>query len=135
MVVVVVVVVCGGVWWWWGRLGVRPEGVLPGAHLAPRPVLPDVLPVVAPQHHHRLVPRLLSQATRLITQKSRNVLRAGIFRGFIRPSTRTMQPHGAYLQTCGRNRIDPHWGGGGRHAARTASSTRPISESVNEMVA
>ena len=48
------------------------------------------------------------ERTYLVTLKSGNVFRVGIFLGFVRLTTRT--PHGAYLWSTKQNRIDPHWG-------------------------
>ena len=40
-------------------------------------------------------------------KKSGKHFRVGIFLGFASSSTRTMHPHGAYVQVSGRNRVDP----------------------------
>ena len=47
----------------------------------------------------------------LITKKGGSVFRVGIFLDFVRLTTRTMHPHGAYVWTARRNRIEPHGGG------------------------
>ena len=47
----------------------------------------------------------------IITKKSGDIFRVGIFLDFVRLATRTMHPHGAYVRGAKRNRIDRHWGG------------------------
>ena len=48
----------------------------------------------------------------LITEKSGNVFRVGIFLDFVRQSgtTRAEGPHGAYVRRATRSRVDPHRG-------------------------
>ena len=53
-------------------------------------------------------------------EREGNIFRVGIFLDFAGSSTRTMHPHGAYVQMRGRNRIDPHWGEGERQRMRTS---------------
>ena len=43
-------------------------------------------------------------------KKSGKMFRVGIFLDFVRLTTRTMHPHGAYVRRARRNRIDPHGG-------------------------
>ena len=47
--------------------------------------------------------------TYLLTQKSGNIFRVGIFLDFVRLATRT--PRGAHVRRAKRNRVDPNWGG------------------------
>ena len=47
----------------------------------------------------------------LLAKKSGSVFLVGIFLDFVRVTTRTMHPHGAYVRRAKRNRIDRHRGG------------------------
>ena len=58
----------------------------------------------------------------LLTKRSRKIFRVGIFFDFASSPTRTMHPHGAYVQMGGRNRIAPHLGGIERLTTRTMRS-------------
>ena len=55
----------------------------------------------------------------LTSKESGKKFQLGIFLDFASPSTRTEGPHGAYVQTSGRNRIDPHGGEIERLVTRT----------------
>ena len=60
----------------------------------------------------------------LITQKSGDILRVGIFLDFVRLTTRTEGLRGAYVRGAGRNRIDPHRGEVERLGTRTGRGGR-----------
>ena len=65
------------------------------------------------------VDKLRARRQVLITKKSRNLFRVGIFLDFVWLTTRTMHPHGAYVWGARRNRIERHRGGIERLATRT----------------
>ena len=58
--------------------------------------------------------------TDLLSKKSGNIFRVGIFLDFVRLTTRT--PHGAYVRGARRNRIDRHGGEIERLATRTVGT-------------
>ena len=65
---------------------------------------------------------------RLLTEKSGDSLRVGIFRDFVRLTTRTMHTHGAYAWWAQQSRIGPHWGEAERPTTRTLAAVEGLAE-------
>ena len=74
---------------------------------------------------HAASARINSAWAGLLTGKSDDVFRVGIFLEFVWLTTRTMHPHGAYVRGAKLNRINRRRGGIGRLVTRTRGAWRP----------